>query len=361
MLDRLMAALRRLNTRENWNRLGIALSLLIIGFALMTLVHMLRDVDPRRIYTAFKAIPPHNIVIAGLFVAGAYVTLTFYDWFALRTIGKRHIPYRIAAFAAFSAYSIGHNIGATVFTGNAIRFRIYSAYGLSIIDVAKLAFVTGLTFWLGNMVVLGLGIAVEPDAASAVNKLPAWLNQSLAFFVLFVIAAYLFWVGRAQRVVGRDDWQVTLPSARLTLVQIGIGILDLGISSLAMYMLLPTSADSDFIAILVTFIFATLLGFASHAPGGIGVFDAAMLVALPQFEKEELLASLLLFRLLYYITPFALALILVGARELWTNFVRTGEDTVKADDRSEAPKQPKPKARVAATSIKRNARKSPPA
>jgi uncharacterized membrane protein YbhN (UPF0104 family) len=140
---------------------------------------------------------------------------------------------------------------------------------------------------------------------------------------------------------------VTLPSARLTLVQIGIGILDLGLSSLAMYMLLPVGADSDFIAILVTFIFATLLGFASHAPGGIGVFDAAMMVALPQFPKEELLASLLLFRLLYYIAPFTLALMLVGGRELWASFAgRT------------APEPPKTKSRVAATAVKRKTRKS---
>src|SRR5689334_1319264 len=127
MLDRLIAAARRLNTRDNWHRFGIALSLLVIGFALMTLVHMLRDVEPARVYAAFKAIPARNIAAAGLLVAAAYVTLTFYDWFALRTIGKRHIPYRVAAFAAYTSYSIGHNIGATVFTGNAIRFRIYSS------------------------------------------------------------------------------------------------------------------------------------------------------------------------------------------------------------------------------------------
>ena len=347
MLDRLIAAARGLNTRDNWNRLGIALSLVVIGFALMTLVHMLRGVEPAKIYAAFKAIPARNIVIAGMLVAAAYVTLTFYDWFALRTIGKLHVPYRVAAFAAFCSYSIGHNIGATVFTGNAIRFRIYSAYGLTIVDIAKLAFVTGLTFWLGNAVMLGLGIAYEPEAATAVNKLPPAINQGLAAAVLLLIAAYLFWVGRATRIVGRDDWQVTLPTARLTLVQIGIGILDLGLSSLAMYMLLPPGADSDFIAILVTFIFATLLGFASHAPGGIGVFDAAMMVALPQFPKEELLASLLLFRLLYYITPFALALTLVGAREVWANFA----------DRT-LPEPPKAKPRVAATAIKRKTRKS---
>jgi uncharacterized membrane protein YbhN (UPF0104 family) len=348
MQHRLIAAARKLNTSENWNRLAIVLSVLVIAFAMMVLVHQLRDVSPARVYTAFKAIPAQNIVIACLLVAAAYVTLTFYDWFALRTIGKTHVPYRMAAFAAFSSYSIGHNIGATVFTGNAIRFRLYASYGLTIIDIAKLAFVTGLTFWLGNAVMLGLGISYEPEAASAINQLPVWLNRALAIFVLAVIAAYVFWVGRKTRLVGRDNWQVTLPGARLTLVQIGIGILDLGLSALAMYMLLPTSADSDFVAILVTFIFATLLGFASHAPGGLGVFDAAMLVALPQFEKDALLASLLLFRLIYYITPFTLALMLVGGRELW--------NTVAA---RAAADQPETKARIAAQRVKGKVRKAP--
>jgi hypothetical protein len=69
----------------------------------------------------------------------------------------------------------------------------------------------------------------------------------------------------------------------------------------------------------VVFVSATLLGFASHAPGGLGVFDAAMLVALWQFDKEEVLAGLLLFRLLYYNIPFALALAILGSRELWLN------------------------------------------
>jgi uncharacterized membrane protein YbhN (UPF0104 family) len=83
---------------------------------------------------------------------------------------------------------------------------------------------------------------------------------------------------------------------------------------------LPGDPNIDFVTIAVVFVSATLLGFASHAPGGLGVFDAAMLVALWQFDKESVLAGLLLFRLLYYIVPFALALIILGTRELWLNF-----------------------------------------
>ena len=116
--------------------------------------------------------------------------------------------------------------------------------------------------------------------------------------------------------VGRSGWRVTLPGGPLTLLQIGIGIVDLGFCALAMYMLVPEEPNINFATLAVIFVSATLLGFASHAPGGIGVFDAAMLVALWQFDKEDLLAGLLLFRLLYYIVPFGLALLILGAREL---------------------------------------------
>ena len=124
-MHRLLTALRRgFKEKIGWKRLGIAASLLIIVFAVTTLVRTLKGVDTGVILTALTDIAPHRIALAALCVVGAFCTLTFYDFFALRTIGKRHIPYRVAAFAAFTSYSIGHNIGATVFTGNAIRFRI---------------------------------------------------------------------------------------------------------------------------------------------------------------------------------------------------------------------------------------------
>ena len=95
-----------------------------------------------------------------------------------------------------------------------------------------------------------------------------------------------------------------MPSARLTLVQILIGVVDLGFCALAMYLLMPAQPYIDFVSLAVVFILATLLGFASHAPGSIGVFDAAMLVALPEFGKEQLLATLVVFRILYFLIPF---------------------------------------------------------
>ncbi len=306
-----------------WKRLGVAASLLIIAFAVTTLVRTLKGVDAGVILIALTDLPPHHIALAALCVIGAFCTLTFYDFFALRTIGKKQVPYRIAALSSFTSYTIGHNIGATVFTGGAIRFRIYSDYGLNAIDVAKICFLSGLTFWLGNTFVLGVGMAWHPWAASAMDQLPAAINRLIAFGGIAAIVAYLVWLslGDVRRELGQNGWKVTLPSARLTLLQILIGVVDLGFCATAMYLLMPAQPGIDFVSLAVVFILATLLGFASHAPGSIGVFDAAMLVALPEFGREQLLATLVVFRILYFLIPFGTAISIMGTRELWLNVV----------------------------------------
>jgi uncharacterized membrane protein YbhN (UPF0104 family) len=311
-----------------WRRLGIAASVFIIAFAITTLVRTLKHIDTGVILTALTEIPRANIGLAAICVVFAFCTLTFYDFFALRTIGKKHVPYRIAALSSFTSYSIGHNIGATVFTGGAIRFRIYSDYGLNAIDVAKICFLSGLTFWLGNIFVLSIGMVIHPDAASSMDQLPSSINRLIGLGGLAAISAYLIWLcmGEKRRELGQKGWKVALPSAPLTLVQILIGVVDLGFCATAMYLLMPANPPIDFMSLAVVFILATLIGFASHAPGSIGVFDVAMLVALPEYGREQLLATLLVFRILYFVIPFGLAISIMGARELWMNVVKPWQE-----------------------------------
>src|ERR1700754_2241474 len=334
-MHRWLATLRRgFNEWIGWKRLGIAASLLIIGIAIRTLVRTLSGVDTGVVLVALAEKPLMQIGLAALCVTGSFCTLTFYDLFALRTIGKKHVPYRIAALSSFTSYSIGHNIGATVFTGGAIRFRIYSDYGLTAIDVAKICFLSGLTFWLGNLFVLGIGMAWHPAAASAMDLLPPAMNRLIALGCLAGIGAYFVWLltGDKRRELGQNGWKVILPSARLTLVQILIGVVDLGFCALAMYLLMPTEPYIDFVSLAVVFILATLLGFASHAPGSLGVFDAAMLVALPQFSKEQLVATLVVFRILYFLIPFGISISIMGTRELWLSVVQPWQERRRLAD-----------------------------
>jgi hypothetical protein len=302
------------------HRLGVILSICIIAMAAVVLYRKLHNINVSKVLTAMATVEYKDVAISALFVALGYCTLTFYDLFALRTIGRKDVPYRVAALAGFTSYAVGHNVGASVFTGGAVRYRIYSAWGLDAIEVAKLCFIAGLTFWLGNITVLGFGFAYHPQAAADIDQLPLWLNCMFGLFALAVLVAYIAWVWRTPRVIGRQNWEVRLPTGPLTLLQIVIGMVDLSCCALAMFMVVPNDPHMQFIDVAVIFVTATLLGFASHSPGGLGVFDAAMLIALWEFDAEELLAGLLIFRLLYYILPFTLALAVLGIREFRLHF-----------------------------------------
>src|ERR1700726_3999915 len=210
MLEAIRRAISFLRHKQILHKLGVAVSITVIGIACYVLYHMLRGIDVGEVIEAIKGTEPRSIALAALFVAAGYFTLTFYDLFAVRAIGRTDVPYRINALAAFTSYSIGHNVGASVFTGGAVRYRIYSAYGLDAVDVAKICFLAGLTFWLGNATMLGVGILYAPDAASAIDQLPPNVNRALAGIVLIVLASYIAWVWRRPRSIGRSQWRGTL-------------------------------------------------------------------------------------------------------------------------------------------------------
>ncbi len=316
MLRSLRRTVAVLRERHLLTKIGIVISVTIFVTACYVLFHMLKGLDVDGVVKALRATDRHAVALAAVCVLAGYFTLTFYDLFALRTIGRSEIPYRVAALAGFTSYSIGHNVGASVLTGGAVRYRIYSAAGLTAVDVAKICFVAGLTFWLGNAAVLGIGVLYRPEAASAIDLLPPWLNRILALAIIAALVGYVAWVWTRPRQMGRGTWTVQLPGGPLTLLQIAIGIVDLGFCALAMYVLVPDEPNLGFVVVAVIFVSATLLGFASHSPGGLGVFDAAMLIGLWQMDREDLLAGMLLFRLLYYITPLIISVILLTFREV---------------------------------------------
>jgi glycosyltransferase 2 family protein len=307
---------RRILRKLGRSIISVAISLLILVVAAFVLYRVLRNVELDRIIAALRSQSVDTILTAGAFVVASYVALIFYDVFALRTIGQRHVPFQVAAFASFTSYTIGHTLGAATLTGSLVRFRIYSGWGLGAVDIAKIAVVTGMTFCLGSAFVLGGAMSYAPEAASAIDRLPLWLNRFIGLAALSGIGCYLIWIIRRPRAVGRSHWRIVLPNMRFTVVQIAIGTADLSLVTLAMYTLLPASPIVGFPTVLVIFLIATLLGTISHAPGSLGVMEAAMLVGLPQFQKEELLAAMLTFRILYFVLPLLFAALVFGLREL---------------------------------------------
>jgi hypothetical protein len=317
-LERALALLRRVN----WNRIGVAFSAAILIGSGVVLYQRLHDLDWHAVAAAVVDVSPAHIVYAAFFVGCGYVTLTFYDWLALRTIGAGQVPWRVAALTGMTSYAIGHGLGAMMLISAAIRYRTYSRWGLRVVDIVKVCFLAGLTFWLGNITALSIGMVAMPAAARAVDQIPEWGNRLIGTTVLAALSAYLLWVWDKRPFVGLRGTGVMLPSGSMTLLQIGVGLTDLSCCSLVMYLLMPSLPAVDFVPLAVIVTFGTLLGFLSHAPGSLGALDAAMLIGLPSFDRAELVATLLLYRLLYFVAPFALALAVLGLREAYVQLRR---------------------------------------
>src|ERR1700742_1400136 len=298
------------------------ISIVIGTAAIFGLTHALRNVDYDQVFDVIRATDFSTIALALLLVTFSYGSITLYDWLALHTMGRKDVPYRIAALASFTSYPIAHGIGAVALISPVIRYRIYSRNNVGALGVANICFLTGLTFWLGNMTALGFSLLYEPTAISVIDHLSPAINRLLAAGLLCGVTAFLVWSWLHPRSLGRSQWLVRLPSGPLVLVQIIVGLLDLTAAALAMYVLIPSGLDISVFRLLAVFIAATLLGFASHAPARLGVFDGTILVGLGSEDREQLLAVLLMFRFLYHLLPLSIALLLFGGVEAWRNLRR---------------------------------------
>jgi glycosyltransferase 2 family protein len=315
---------------------GVVVSVAIATGALLALRHALRNVDYDQVFSIIRETDFSVIALALMLVTASYGSITLYDWLALHTMGRKDVPYRIAALASFTSYPIAHGIGAVALISPVIRYRIYSRNDLGAIGVANICFLTGLTFWLGNMTALGFCLLYEPTAISVIDHLSPAINRLLALTLLCCVGAFLAWSWFHPRSVGKKPWLVKLPSGPLVLLQIVIGLLDLTAAALAMYVLVPASLDVGVFRLMAVFIAATLLGFASHAPAGLGVFDATILIGLGSEDREQLLAALLMFRFLYHLVPLMIALALFGGVEAWRYLrAKAGEGGLVSDRRIE--------------------------
>jgi uncharacterized membrane protein YbhN (UPF0104 family) len=294
-------------------RLGLALSLLIIAVSTVFFVRALVRIDPRKLEAAFAATGADQIALAFALAAASYLALTGYDSLALRHL-KVHVPYRLTALASFASYAVSFTLGFPLVTGGAVRFWIYGPAGLSAGKVASLTVVAGVTFWLGMGLIVGVGFVGDAEAIGGINHFNILANQLFGCAVIGALLAYLVWVHRMRRRGKPIFLNFSLPGPGVTLAQMALGVIDVCSAAGALYVLLPRAHGLGFLAFCALYAFAAMLGIASHAPGGLGVFEATMLNGVGG-SSDQVLASLLLFRGIYYVAPFVLAMALLGSYE----------------------------------------------
>lgn len=306
--------LRRRLPKGALSALGVAASLAVFVLAAFILGKTLSNINYADFANALAAMSAGQILSSLALSALSYLFLTGYDVVALRQVGAR-APYRVAALASFASYAISFNLGFPLVTSAAVRYWIYSRAALTALQVANITIFAGVTFWLGMTLMMGVGFVKGSAELAAVDGAPAFLHVIPGLIILASVVFYCVWVTLERRRIRLRGHSLELPGLAATLAQLALGVADLCCAAGALHVLLPPGAGLGFIPFVAVYIVACILGVISHAPGGIGVFEATMLHAIPAASQESVLASLLLFRMIYYFLPFVVALAVLGADE----------------------------------------------
>ncbi len=303
-----------------WGLLG----LVVLALAMWGIRKIAGQVTWAEIVADIHATPPHYLALAALSTMLSYVVLVGYDWLAVGHLGYR-LPLRTLAAASFGSFTMSHALGLTVLTGGTVRYRIYTRAGVKPLDIAMIIALCGWTFWLGIVVVAGVGLLVAPDLAAPLEHVmrPMIGDNALRVkdwagaILLGGAVAYTVLAWRWRRPIRLWKYEFYLPTLRETLLQIAIGAVDLAFAGSALYLLLPDAGMVDLLTLLTIYAVAMVAGALSHAPGGLGVFELVVVGLLPDSPKAGVLAALVLFRAIYTYLPFAIGLCVIG----WTEFV----------------------------------------
>jgi uncharacterized membrane protein YbhN (UPF0104 family) len=301
--------------------LAIAFSLGIAGFSIYILGHVLSGISWSAVRQAIAATSAEQIVASAFFTTLSYLALTGYDGLGLHQL-KLRVPYKTTALASFTSFAISFTLGFPLIIAGTVRYWIYSQAGLTASKVASLTVIAGVTYWSGSGILLGAGLAFHAGAISAINRLWPILNVLMGIAIIGTAFAYLVWATIKRRNVTFKGFRLELPGPGLWLGQITLGVIDQCMAAAALYFLLPSHEQLDYFTFATVYVFGCVLGVASNSPGGIGVFEATMLKSLPIASGDALFASLVLFRVIYYLVPFIFGLAFLGAHEgfrRWTS------------------------------------------
>ena len=303
-----------------WPLIGLA-AVVVSGYFLY---QELKTTSLAAIWAAVLAIPPHRILLAALSTLVAYAALAWYDRIALLHLGVRHISLLFVSLCSFTTYALSHNIGASVFSGALVRYRAYTAKGLTAAQVAVLVALCSFTFFLGTVLLGGFTLVVDPNLLSRLEgKLPGFLTDPktalivgigmLGFVGLYVVGSILHLPPLHIR-----SFKLEYPRPGIMGRQLLAAPLELLGAAGIIYFALPEAMNPGFIPVLAIFLASFSVALASHAPGGLGVFEIVFITAMhitDEAQKDAIIAAVIIFRIFYFWIPALISVIVVIAFE----------------------------------------------
>jgi uncharacterized membrane protein YbhN (UPF0104 family) len=292
-----------------WSGIGI----LAVLFACYMLYKDLAGTSPRDISRAFTHIPPERWVLAICGTLVAYAALAWYDRIALLHLGKP-LNWWFISLTSFTTYALSHNIGASVFSGAAIRYRAYSTKGLTAGEIALLVALTAFTFTLGNILLAGMVLIGEPGLVARLMHVKEEWARLVGFGMLLAVALYVLGAWLELPPLTIRGFKLVYPRLPIALRQMIAAPIELIGAASIIYFAMPAHGNPGFFVVLGVFIIAFSAGLISHAPGGLGVFELSFFKLMPGMNEEQkagILAALFVWRLLYLLLPLAAGLVIV--------------------------------------------------
>jgi uncharacterized membrane protein YbhN (UPF0104 family) len=331
---------------EGWKRLlrhvPALLGVVLLVGAIYVVQREFRSLKVDDIRRALAAIPAHALAVSFGWTVVAYGVLTFYD--RLGTIyAGRVVSYGKVAFASFCAYALSHNLGFAAVSGAAVRYRLYAHWGLTPAQIGKVIAFCSLTFGLGGLVLAGTILFIEPGAVPFLGtRVPHWVMYGVGAALWAVDLGYLV-LARALGKFRLFGHEIELPGLRMALLQVLLATVDVAVTAAIFYALLPQAAGLTYLRFVGVYLASYSAGLLATIPGGLGVFDGAMLLGLaPYLDAPRIVGAILVFRLYYYIIPlffagsmFAGNEILLRGRSLLRAGGKTAPDLIRVGHISE--------------------------
>ena len=279
-----------------------------VVFSIWLLYHELRGLSLDDLGRSFGAISAKNWVLCVASTLVAYAALAGYDRIALLHLG-RSVSWLFITAVSFTTYALSHNIGASVFSGAVVRYRAYASKGLSAAEIGVLIAFCSFTFALGVILLTGLVLTVEPEILDRfVDILPEGLSRGTGVALLALVALYVLGSAAQFRPLTIRGFSLHYPRLPVVAQQLVIGPLEIMGAAGIVYFALPEVGNPGYLIVLGIFLISFSVALLSHAPGGLGVLELVFVLALPDLDQADVIAALLVFRLLYLIIPFVIAL-----------------------------------------------------
>jgi glycosyltransferase 2 family protein len=283
------------------------LSALLLALAAWLLHRYLGAMRWHDVRAALEQLPHAHVLGAMALTATSFAMLATFDVLAARQVAPRRASLPLAAFAGFAAHALSNTLGFHAVIGGAVRFRVYATAGLGAGDIARVVALASFGVGLGYAVLGAAGLLMEPAIAQG------W-GHTAGIAIVLALLALLLWLARP-RTLRLRQWAIALPGSGSAAGQMLIGGIEMSAAIGAMYLLLPPAIAPPLADFVPIYLAALLAGIVSHAPGGLGVFEAILLGAFPAEARADVLAGLLCYRVVYNLLPFTLAATALGLFE----------------------------------------------